>query len=47
VSLDGEQVTAKFQQIYAAGDLRSTTRKRLSMRNEGGSWRIVRESTGS
>ncbi len=46
VSLNGDKATAKFQQNYVAGNLNSTTRKTLSMRNEGGSWRIVRESTG-
>jgi len=46
VSVDGDQATAKFRQNYNAGSLVTTTRKTLSMRNERGQWRIVRESTG-
>jgi ketosteroid isomerase-like protein len=46
VSVKGDQATAKFRQNYVAGNLNTTTRKTLSMRNERGSWRIVRESTG-
>lgn len=46
VSVDGDQATAKFRQNYVAGSLNTTTRKTLSMRNERGNWRIVRESTG-
>ncbi len=46
VSVDGDQATAKFRQRYVAGSLNTTTRKTLSLRNERGTWRIVRESTG-
>lgn len=46
VSVKGDQATAKFRQNYVAGNLNTTTRKTLSMRNERGNWRIVRESTG-
>lgn len=46
VSVNGDQATAKFRQNYVAGSLNTTTRKTLSLRNEGGHWRIVRESTG-
>jgi colicin import membrane protein len=46
VSVNGDQATAKFRQNYNAGSLVTTTRKTLSMRNERGQWRIVRESTG-
>jgi ketosteroid isomerase-like protein len=46
VSVAGDRATARFSQNYQAGDLNSTTQKSLSMRNEQGSWRIVRESTG-
>lgn len=46
VSVDGDQATAKFRQRYVAGSLNTSTRKTLSLRNERGSWRIVRESTG-
>ena len=46
VSADGDQATAKFRQRYVAGSLNTTTRKTLSLRNERGTWRIVRESTG-
>ncbi len=46
VSVDGDQATAKFRQRYVAGSLNSTTRKTLALRQEKGSWRIVRESTG-
>lgn len=46
VSVNGDQATVKFRQNYVAGSLNTTTRKTLSMRNERGNWRIVRESTG-
>jgi ketosteroid isomerase-like protein len=46
VSVDGEQATAKFRQYYAAGALKTTTRKTLVMRLEKGHWRILRETTG-
>jgi len=46
VTVDGDQATAKFRQNYVAGSLKTTTRKTLSMRQERGNWRIVRESTG-
>lgn len=46
VSVDGEQATAKFRQYYAAGSLKTTTRKTLVMRLEKGHWRILRETTG-
>ncbi|WP_200843607.1 nuclear transport factor 2 family protein [Pantoea sp. 18069] len=46
VSVNGDQATARFRQNYVAGSLNTTTRKTLAMRNEGGNWRIVRESTG-
>lgn len=46
VSLDGDQATAKFRQYYAAGSLKTTTRKTLSLRHEKGQWHIVREATG-
>lgn len=45
VSVAGDRATASFSQNYQAGSLNSTTQKSLSMRNEQGSWRIVREST--
>ncbi|MEG1769640.1 MAG: hypothetical protein RR311_14300, partial [Comamonas sp.] len=45
VSVDGDRATARFSQDYSAGALNSTTQKALSMRNEHGNWRIVREST--
>lgn len=46
VSVDGEQATARFRQYYAAGLLKSTTRKTLTLRHEKGQWHIVREATG-
>jgi ketosteroid isomerase-like protein len=46
VSVDGDQATAKFRQYYAAGSLKTTTRKTLVMRLEKGHWRIIRETTG-
>ncbi|WP_315126597.1 tetratricopeptide repeat protein [Comamonas antarctica] len=46
VAVDGDQATAKFRQNYVAGSLNTTTRKTLSLRHEGGHWRIVRETTG-
>ena len=46
VTVDGDQATAKFRQNYVAGSLNTTTRKTLSLRHEGGHWRIVRETTG-
>ncbi|WP_423936361.1 L,D-transpeptidase Cds6 family protein [Comamonas sp. 23] len=46
VSVEGEQATAKFRQYYAAGALKTTTRKTLVMRLEKGHWRIMRETTG-
>ena len=46
VNVDGEQASAKFRQYYAAGSLKSTTRKTLQLRHEKGQWHIVRESTG-
>src|SRR5690606_41302645 len=46
VSVDGDRATAKFRQNYVAGSLNTTTRKTLTMRNENGHWRILRESTG-
>lgn len=46
VSVDGDQATAKFRQYYAAGSLKTTTRKTLVMRLEKGHWRIMRETTG-
>lgn len=46
VTVDGDQASAKFRQYYAAGALKTTTRKTLAMRLEKGHWRIVRETTG-
>jgi ketosteroid isomerase-like protein len=46
VSVNGEQATAKFRQNYAAGSLVVTTRKTLTLRQESGQWRIVREVAG-
>lgn len=46
VTVDGDQATAKFRQYYAAGALKTTTRKTLAMRLEKGHWRILRETTG-
>ena len=46
VGIDGDQATAKFRQYYAAGSLKTVTRKTLSLRHEKGQWHIVREATG-
>lgn len=46
VTLDGDKATASFQQYYASGSYKATTRKTLRMQREGGQWRIVREETG-
>lgn len=47
VTLAGDQATAKFQQNQVTGSPSTTIPKVLSLRNESGNWRIVRESTGS
>lgn len=46
VKVDGDQATAQFRQHYAAGSLKTTTRKTLTLHREKGQWKILRESTG-
>jgi tetratricopeptide (TPR) repeat protein len=46
VTLDGDKAAASFQQYYASGSYKATTRKTLRMQREGNQWRIVREETG-
>ena len=46
VDIKGEQATANFQQYYASGGFKTTTRKVLTMKQERGHWRIVGERTG-
>lgn len=47
VSVDGDKATAQFRQYYAAGALKSTTRKTLRLQREKGHWRITHEGTGA
>ncbi len=46
VKVNGEQATAQFRQNYAAGSLKTTTRKTLALQREKGHWKILRETTG-
>ena len=46
VDVQGTRATANFRQYYASGGYKATTRKTLSMRQEGGKWLITREDTG-
>lgn len=46
VQVQGDKATANFRQFYSAGGYKATTRKTLTLRDEGGKWRITREETG-
>ncbi|WP_295849584.1 tetratricopeptide repeat protein [uncultured Xylophilus sp.] len=46
VKVDGSKATARFRQDYSADALNVTSRKTLEMVKSGGTWVIVRESTG-
>ena len=46
VKVDGDHATAQFRQHYAAGSLKTATRKTLTLQREKGQWKILRESTG-
>lgn len=46
VAVDGPRATARFVQAYAAGALKSNSRKTLVLQPEQGQWRIVRETVG-
>ncbi|MES2184693.1 MAG: tetratricopeptide repeat protein [Pseudomonadota bacterium] len=46
VKVDGGKATARFRQDYSADGLNVTSRKTLDMVKSGGTWVIVRESTG-
>jgi len=46
VKVDGAKATARFRQDYSADSLNVTSRKTLEMVKSGGTWVIVRESTG-
>lgn len=45
VIVDGDKATVNFRQHYAAGALKSTARKTLTLHREKGQWRIVSETT--
>jgi ketosteroid isomerase-like protein len=46
VVVDGERATARFVQAYAAGALKSNSRKTLVLQPDQGQWRIVSETVG-
>jgi ketosteroid isomerase-like protein len=46
VSVDGSKATARFRQEYSADSLNVTSKKTLELVKSGGTWVIVRESTG-
>jgi len=46
VAVDGPRATARFVQAYAAGALKSNSRKTLVLQPEQGQWRIVSETVG-
>ncbi len=46
VKVEGSKATARFRQDYSADSLNVTSRKTLDMVKSGGTWVIVRESTG-
>ena len=46
VTVDGARATARFVQAYAAGALKSNSRKTLVLQPEQGQWRIVSETVG-
>ena len=46
ISVEGNQASARFRQVYTADSLNVTSRKTLDMVNSNGRWMIVRESTG-
>lgn len=41
-----DAATVRFHQTYSSGGFKATTQKTLSMKKEGGHWRIVNERTG-
>ncbi len=43
VTVQGDEATAEFQQLYVSDQLSVTSRKRLTMHRQAGEWRIVRE----
>ena len=46
LTVDGERATARFVQAYAAGALKSNSRKTLVLQPDQGQWRIVSETVG-
>ena len=46
ISVQGNNATASFRQFYASGGYKATTRKTLSLHQQGGKWLILREETG-
>ena len=46
VSVQGSNASASFRQYYASGGYKATTRKTLSLHQQGGKWLILREETG-
>lgn len=44
--VSNEAATVRFHQTYSAGGFRAATQKTLTMKKEGGQWRIASERTG-
>lgn len=47
VSVDGNNATVRFRQVYVSDRLTATTRKTLVLARQGGRWKIKQENTGS
>jgi len=47
ISVDGNQATARFRQIYASDTLNVNSTKTLQLMNDGQRWLIVREISGA
>lgn len=46
VTVDGEQATAKFRQVYSSDALSTTSRKTLQLVRSNGRWLIKQETVG-
>ncbi|WP_220810270.1 nuclear transport factor 2 family protein [Noviherbaspirillum aridicola] len=47
VSVEGNNATVRFRQVYISDRLTATTRKTLVLARQGGRWKIKQENTGS
>ena len=45
VTIEDKMATVNFQQVYVAGRVTSNARKILTLKNQGGNWKIVQEKS--